>query len=64
MKRRITIEVDDQIFPSAVRQPELRREAERHFGLLIGRVEFDFQRGFAVEDLLKHGVTLIMDEQL
>lgn len=70
MKRRITIEVDDAVFPPACPDApltpsgEARMQAEVELGLLIGPMQVENQRTVAAALLSRHGVTLIADEQI
>jgi hypothetical protein len=66
MKRKITLEVDDALFPKALTNPmsTIRMMTEVHLGLLIGPMEADHQRTEAVAFLSAYGVTLILDEQI
>lgn len=64
MKRRITIEVDDQVFPVGTEQPDHRRSAEILLGYLVGRVQLDLQRHRVPRQLEQFGVRLIEDVQL
>lgn len=64
MKRKITLIVDDEVFPSAF-DGDRRMKAEVALGFVIARVEREGVRAEMTAELKRDwGVELIMDEQV